>query len=54
MDVVMLAYSPTGRERTEDEIESLAKLAGFAHLAVKSLINETAIIEIHKTSSSGS
>jgi hypothetical protein len=49
MDLIMLAYSPTGRERTKEEIEGLAKLAGFTRLAVKSLINEMTIIEIYKT-----
>jgi hypothetical protein len=54
MNLLMLTYSPTGKEHTEEEIKGLAKLASFTRSTAKALINEMIVIEIQKTSSSGS
>ena len=48
LDLYMFAQTVGGRERTQDEVENLAKSVGFARLEVKSKINEFTVIELYK------
>ncbi|KAL2488069.1 Flavone 3'-O-methyltransferase 1 [Forsythia ovata] len=47
-DVAMMTVNPGGKERTKDEIEKLAKSAGFADLKLICLVNCDWIIELYK------
>ena len=48
LDLLMFAYNPGGRERTQEDMEYLAKVAGFARLEVKCKLNECSVIELYK------
>ena len=48
LDLLMFAYNPGGRERTQEDMEYLAKVAGFARLEVKSKLNEYSVIKLYK------
>ena len=48
LDLYMFTQTIGGRERTQEEVENLAKSAGFARLEVKSKINEFSVIELYK------
>ena len=49
LDLMMLAYTPGGKERTEQEFQNLAKAAGFAG-GVKPVccVNGMWVMEFHK------
>ena len=49
VDLLMLAYNPGGKERTEQEFQDLAKAAGFAG-GVKAVccVNAMWVMEFHK------
>ncbi|PIN13650.1 Caffeate O-methyltransferase [Handroanthus impetiginosus] len=47
-DVIMLAYNPGGKERSEREFETLAKKAGFKQLIKACSAFNIWIIEFHK------
>ncbi|XP_077249282.1 caffeic acid 3-O-methyltransferase-like [Tasmannia lanceolata] len=48
MDMLMLAYNPGGKERTEKEFEALAKEAGFAGVRVVCCAYGSWIMEFYK------
>ena len=48
LDLLMFAYNPGGRERTQEDMENLANAAGFARLEVKCKLNELCFIELYK------
>ncbi|KAH7441634.1 hypothetical protein KP509_03G046700 [Ceratopteris richardii] len=48
LDVLMLAYNPGGRERTELEFQELCKLSGFTGVRVVSKLNECSVLELYK------
>ena len=48
LDLYMFAQTVGGRERTQDEVENLAKSVGFARVEVKSKLNEYSVIELYK------
>nr|QAX90938.1 caffeic acid O-methyltransferase [Catalpa bungei]QAX90957.1 caffeic acid O-methyltransferase [Catalpa bungei] len=47
-DVIMLAFNPYGKQRSEREFEALAKKAGFKHLIKVCRASHIWIIEFHK------
>ena len=47
-DLFMYSQCGEGRERTQKEIENLAKSVGFARLEVTSKINEFSVVELYK------
>ena len=47
-DLLMYSQCDGGRERTQEEIENLAKSVGFARLEVKCKIKECSVIELYK------
>lgn len=48
VDMVMLAYIPGGKERTQREYESLAKAAGFSEIKAVCCAYNTWVMEIYK------
>lgn len=48
LDMLMLAYNPGGKERTEKELEKLAKEAGFASLNLVCSAYGYWVMECHK------
>nr|QAX90937.1 caffeic acid O-methyltransferase [Catalpa bungei]QAX90960.1 caffeic acid O-methyltransferase [Catalpa bungei] len=48
IDVIMLAYNPGGKERSEREFEALAKKAGFKHLIKVCSAYADWVMEFHK------
>lgn len=47
-DVLMMAYNPGGKERTEKEFEALAKEAGFAEVRKVCCACSVWVMEFHK------
>lgn len=48
VDMMMLAYNPGGKERTEKEFRSLAEGAGFSRFKTTYVSANTSVIEVSK------
>ncbi|KAL6006611.1 Caffeic acid 3-O-methyltransferase [Asimina triloba] len=48
LDLLMLAYNPGGKERTEEEFEKLAKGAGFAGIRKACTADNMSVLEFYK------
>lgn len=48
LDLLMLAHSPRGKERTEEEFEALAKVAGFSRFKKACTCADLYVMEFFK------